>query len=303
MAGVAGRRYQGERDLERLADFVRQTRGAQGQEENPAVSDLAEQLSLSRVQDSARLWLDGEGQVVGYALVDSYDNLVCEWDAGRAAPGLPDALVKWGMAWMQARPGEPGEPRRLDAGCDGADGERIALLERHGFVQQMERSLRLRRVLALTIPAPALPAGFLIRPSRGAEEAEAWVRLHRAAFGTQYMTVEERLAMISGEGYDPELDLAAAAPGGELAAYCVCSINRGLGGRVGYTDPVATHPDYQRRGLARALLLHGLRLLQERGVEEAWMGTSSENVGMLHTAQGVGFEVQSERLWFWLEWE
>ncbi|MFO7683753.1 MAG: hypothetical protein R6X34_27300 [Chloroflexota bacterium] len=45
------------------------------------------------------------------------------------------------------------------------------------------------------------------------------------------------------------------------------------------------------RGLARALLLTGLRLLQERGLDTAVLGTSSDNEAMLGTARSVGFEV------------
>ncbi len=108
--------------------------------------------------------------------------------------------------------------------------------------------------------------------------------------------------MMSGTDYDPHLDLVMVGPDGRLAAYCMCQIfqeeNARTGRNEGYTDPVATHPEYQRRGLARALLLTGLRLLQERGVETALMGTSSENVKMQRAAEAVGFRVKSSTVWF-----
>ena len=59
-----------------------------------------------------------------------------------------------------------------------------------------------------------LPPGFTIRPAGGAAEAEAWVVLHRAAFGTERMELEERLAMLAEPEYDPQLDLVAVAPDG-----------------------------------------------------------------------------------------
>ena len=61
---------------------------------------------------------------------------------------------------------------------------------------------------------------------------------------------------------------------------------------------MATHPEYQGRGLAKALLLTGLRLLRERGLETALMGTSSENEKMQRAAEAVGFRVESTRVWF-----
>ena len=105
-----------------------------------------------------------------------------------------------------------------------------------------------------------------------------------------------------GTDYSPELDLVMAGLDGRLAAYRMCQIfreeNARTGRNEGYTDCVATHPGYQRRGLAKALLLTGLRLLQERGVETALMGTSSENVKMQRAAKAVGFRVESATVWF-----
>lgn len=116
------------------------------------------------------------------------------------------------------------------------------------------------------------------------------------------MTVEVRLAMMRVPGYDPELDLLAIAPDGRFAATCMCSIspeeNERSGRNEGYTDPIATHPDFQRRGLATALLLTGFGKLKEHGVGAAVLGTSSDNVAMQRAAQGVGFHVQFAKLWF-----
>ena len=102
--------------------------------------------------------------------------------------------------------------------------------------------------------------------------------------------------------YDSELDLLAIAPDGRFAATCMCSIsqeeNERTGRNEGYTDPVATHPDFQRRGLARALLLAGFLKLKQRGMDVAVLGTSNENMAMRQTAQAVGFRVQSTTLWF-----
>jgi mycothiol synthase len=84
--------------------------------------------------------------------------------------------------------------------------------------------------------------------------------------------------------------------------YFTCQIfreeNAKTGRNEGYTDPVATHPEYQGRGLAKALFLTGLRLLRERGMETAVMGTSSENEKMQRAAKAVGFRVESSTVWF-----
>jgi ribosomal protein S18 acetylase RimI-like enzyme len=102
--------------------------------------------------------------------------------------------------------------------------------------------------------------------------------------------------------YEPALDLVAVGPDGTLAAYVLCRISaeeNALTGRsLGYTDPVATHPDYQRLGLAKALLLVGCKKLRERGVETVALGTGSWNTGMRKAAESVGYRVISKKYFF-----
>jgi len=110
------------------------------------------------------------------------------------------------------------------------------------------------------------------------------------------MTTEKRLAIRNTSEYDPSLDLVAIAPDETVAANCICSVNET--NKVGNTDPIMTHPRFQRLGLARALLLAGLKLLKERGMISAHLGTSGNNVPMRKTAGSVGFRIESKTIWF-----
>lgn len=296
---MTNRVYAGAEDLRQMIDLLSEVRAPERIAGYPSPADLREMLCLPAIQANTRLWFE-KGRIAAFALVDSYNNLLFEYRQAQA--GLEAELVGWGVECVKRAPHEGEEPPTLDASCREEDAGRVALLERHGFVKQAVRSLHLTRPLGEPIPAPTLPAGFEIRALKGREEVEDWVRLHRAAFGTEHMTVEERLAMMSGPDYDPDLDLVMAGPDGRLAAYCMGQIfreeNAQTGRNEGYTDPVATDPDYQGRGLAKALLLTGLRLLRERGMDTAIMGTSSENEKMQRAAQAVGFWVESSTVWF-----
>jgi GNAT superfamily N-acetyltransferase len=66
----------------------------------------------------------------------------------------------------------------------------------------------------------------------------------------------------------------------------------------GFTDPVATHADFRRHGLARALLLSGCAYLKVRGATRARLGTNSGNAGMRAAAESAGYRVESRMLWF-----
>jgi ribosomal protein S18 acetylase RimI-like enzyme len=207
-----------------------------------------------------------------------------------------ETLATQMIAWAEDffRQEYRGQASTLSTSADENDPARIALLERHGFTRQGGLALQFERDLAEPIPPAEIPAGFSIR-SLSPDEEPAWVALHRAAFGTENMTLAYRQAMTQAPGYAPALDLVAAAADGSLAAYVFGSIsaeeNEQTGLNIGYTDPIGTHPDYQRRGLCRALLLECLRRLQERGMQAVRLGTGSWNSAMQHAAQSAGFRV------------
>lgn len=303
MTILTTRAYSGASDLQSMLDLLVAARSADRITDYPGIVDLRELLALIDVQGNTRLWLSGDNQVVGFALVDPYNNFLFEVDQQSAGPLIESQMVAWGVACIRrVAMQENSQTWTLDASCRDGDSQRIAMLERNGFVRQAVRSLHMTSSLDDPIPAPQVPTGFSIRPVAGEHEVHALVDLHRAAFGTKNMTIEERLAMMRALEYDPALDLLAVAPDGRLAAYCMCSIsqeeNRRSGRNEGSTDPVATHPDFQGQGLAKALLLTGLHRLKQRGIETAVLGTSSENVAMQRVAQAVGFRVKTTTLWF-----
>lgn len=302
MTAFASRPYAGAEDLQSMIDLLIAVRPAERITDYPSIIDLQEALGIPALQENTRLWVDAEGQLVGFAFVDLYHNLRFEIAPQAGGSRIESQIVAWGVECIQRAIHESGEAVTLDASCRDDNTARIALLKRHGFVRQEIRTLHMVRPLNEPIPAPQLPPGFGICHVAGEHEVEELVALHRAAFGTENMTVEERLSMMRVPEYDPELDLLAVTPDGRFAAYCLCSISREENARTGrnegYADTIATHPDFQRQGLAGALLLMGLRLLKERGMTTAVLGTSSKNVAMQQAARAVGFRLQSTTLWF-----
>ncbi len=293
--------YSSASGLQAMVDLLVAVRPAEHIAGYPSPADLRELMVLSAVQANTRLWFDGN-TLAGFALVDHYCNLLFEFTPQDWTSGIEAEIIAWGETCIHRAMQESGELLTLDASCREGNDERVSFLERHGFVRQEIRSLGLARPLDAPIPTPQLPAGFSMRHVAGEQEAEALAALCRAAHGSDNMTVEERLAMMRGPDYDAELDLLAVAPDGRLAASCMVLIsqeeNVRAGRNVGYTDPVVTHPDFQRRGLAKALILTGLRMLRQRGVDAAILGTRSDNIAMQRTAASVGFQITSSTLWF-----
>jgi GNAT superfamily N-acetyltransferase len=144
-----------------------------------------------------------------------------------------------------------------------------------------------------------------VRSSQGEVDAEQYATLHRAAFGTEWMTTEHRLELMREPGYDPDIDLVAVAPDGTWAAYVVGWWDTHLpapdGGRLGWTDPIGTHPDYRRLGLSRNLIARALRMLKAGGASYAAVGTLSSNTAMMSVLQGIGYREIQRFYWYSLK--
>jgi mycothiol synthase len=285
-------------DLIAMINLLQRLRPPERRDDYPAAVDLHEMLSQPELQILTRLWFDDSTLVV-FALVDAYNNLIWEIDPRY---DLETEVIDWGMNCLHSMriQGLTGASATLDANCLQEDTRRMEMLLRHGFAIQPGGSLHLRRSLEGEIPVPILPPGYSITNAAVLADAphlvERIITLHRAAFGTNHMTLQERKGIMSAPGYDPRLDLFILAGDTRLAGYCTCSYEAGIPS-VGYTDPIAVHPDFQRLGLGRALLCEGMRLLSAHGVQEARLGTSSSNTAMLALAQAVGFEVYETGLW------
>lgn len=296
-AQFTSRPYQHPADLEAILALV-QSRPAGHLLDFPGPADLREMLAVSSIQAMTRIWETDQAVFAGYALLnceDDFVGLTFEYAPEFSSSGIGDEMITW--AEEAYRREYHGQALEINTSANAAQTERAILLEKHGFRRETESALHFARSLKDPIPEPQIPDGFSIRPLELNEEP-AWVALHQAGFGTQNMTLEYRQVMSGAPGYDPALDLVAVAPDGSLAAYVFGAIypeeNALTGEKAGSTDPIATHPQYQRRGLSRALLLACMLRLRERGMEIARLGTSSENIAMQKTALSVGFQQTGE---------
>ncbi len=260
------------------------------------IPDFEELMLLESIRAVTRLWRQGE-TLHDFAFVDEFNNLWYETDRVNLTDLLEGEIVAWGVQCMEKRNAATGRADALDCLCSGDDLQRMAMLERNGFVRQNVRTLCYARSLDEPIAAHPLPPGFSIRSVEGEVEVESLVALHRAAFGTDNMTVEQRRAIMLAPQYDPALDFVIAAPDGDRCAFCICAIDV-ENERVGYTDPIGVNPRYQNKGLGKAVVSAGMQALKRRGVTRVELGTSSDNTAMQRLAETLGFVLVSDSLWF-----
>ena len=129
---------------------------------------------------------------------------------------------------------------------------------------------RVTRRLCLGHPPPVRspPAeGYSLRATRPDElqDRERIADLLNVAFGRTFHTAEEYGAFTrTAPSFAADLDLVAVAPDGSFASYVGIAYDGA--NRRGIVEPVCTHPDHRRNGLARALIREGLTRLEARGV-------------------------------------
>jgi ribosomal protein S18 acetylase RimI-like enzyme len=287
--------FRGDEDLEPMRLLI------EGLPRATTVVDFEETMMLQSVRARTRLW-EQNGRLVAFAFVDDFNNLRFEVAEraivdGRLSDQLQREIVDWGLQLLREANQRRGETNTLDTAFSATNQWQIAMIERQGFIRQKFRTLRYSRSLTGPIPPVPMPAGFSWRAVLGEGEVEALVALHRAAFGTDNMTVEGRLAIMKGAGYERPLDLLALGPQGQLAAFCICEVAPD-DPTLGYIDPIGTHPDFQRLGLARALVSTGMALLKEKGVKTAEFGTGRQNEAMQKLGEKSGFTCVAEKYWF-----
>jgi mycothiol synthase len=245
------------------------------------------------VEGNTQLWAEEGGRVVGIAVVFRPSWLLFVIHPQAMGSAVEAEVIAWGNEQALKFAGASDERIRLRCLAREDDAERMMMLERHGFTTDEGYTLRMARPLEQPIPAPQMPEGFAVRAFAGGPDAEDWRGLWNDTRAGRAMTRERCLAWRTTPERVPEQDSIAVALDGTFAAYCMCSINAEenaqTGHRDGWTDPIGTRQGFRRRGLARALVLTGLRGLKARGCGRALLGVASDNEPAIQLYESLGY--------------
>ncbi|HEY3904024.1 MAG TPA: GNAT family N-acetyltransferase [Streptosporangiaceae bacterium] len=109
---------------------------------------------------------------------------------------------------------------------------------------------------------PALPGGYQFR---NADEVgpQAAAQAHIDAWAPSTYTLEGYEGVAQTPAYRGDLHVLIEAPDGTMAASAIMWLDEV--NKTAEFEPVGTNPDYRRRGLGQALLLHGMHLARQAG--------------------------------------
>jgi predicted N-acetyltransferase YhbS len=233
--------------------------------------------------DHLRLWLEGS-RIVAWSWHEPPELETHVWTGDARADGDVFASIV-DTALAEANGSE------LAAFAADDDAGSIDVLRRRGF-ESGGRQLtqwHWRADAAGPRPGPlTLPDGYRIRGLHGPREFEARVALHRSAFPASRLTVAKYERLLTVPHYRFEDDLVVEAPDGSLAAFALAWYDEE--GQVGELEPVATHPDHQRRGLSRAVVTAAVGRLFERGARLVQVYSDRADAAPEALYPAVGFE-------------
>jgi predicted N-acetyltransferase YhbS len=129
------------------------------------------------------------------------------------------------------------------------------------------------------IPSPfpeiVLPEGFRVQSLAEENDLHKMHRVLHRGFNHAGEPPEDGLAgrkkMQSGPNFRADLTVVAVAPNGAFVSYAGMWYEKA--NCFGYVEPVATDPDYRRRGMGRAAVLDSIRRCGEQGATVAYVGS------------------------------
>lgn len=184
--------------------------------------------------------------------------------------------------------GKASDPVATD--CAGDDqAHRLRLVE-FGYSRGTHWGNITRRALDALAPVE-VPEGYAIRAATH-DDAEQLAAVHRGSFRSSWTADSYREFVMTKPGYDPAREIVVVAPDGRFAAFTVMwfdPVNR-----VGSFEPVGTHEEFHRRGLARALMIEGMHRMRAAGLQWAQVGHEADNPASTGLYRSLGFTTFQE---------
>jgi mycothiol synthase len=290
------RSYEGLQDLYAMLDLLSEGRRAENGTFYVHRGDLQWWLFYTYVppeiwQSRIHLWMEND-RLIGWALL-SLDDTDFDVYAEPHLRGDPreEEMLAWAVEQMS------GHDHIQTVWVAEDDTVRRCWMEENGFALENDHFMYFNHSLVGSLDGAPLPEGFHLRSSRGEEDARLRSVASYAAFRSSKPFEEywlRTLHFMQSPVYIPEHELFVVSPSGEIAAFCIIwtdELNK-----VGHFEPVGTHPDFQRMGLGKSLLMEGLRRLKSEGMNEADVCTNYDNLAAIRLYESVGFQKKKQLL-------
>jgi mycothiol synthase len=244
-------------------------------------------LRLRRPHPTTRhLLVSEDGDLVGYAQLE----LGTEWSAGQLVVSPSHRRKGVGTQLLRRLIMESSTPLRVWAMGDTPAARALALGV--GMVRQRELLIMERR-LDEKLPKPAIPPGVQIRTFVPGQDEQEWLHVNAAAFAShpeQALIDLDDLNDRMAESWFDARGFFVATKDGSMIGFHWTKQHQDQLGEV-YVLGIA--PWAARRGLGKALLLTGLRWLQQQGNSRVKLYVESDHQAAIELYLTYGFATAS----------
>ncbi|HEX2905975.1 MAG TPA: GNAT family N-acetyltransferase [Phototrophicaceae bacterium] len=223
--------------------------------------------------DMVHLWETEVGQLVGVVHPEGRGDAWLELHPDYRHLIEVD-MIAWAEQHLAVRT-DDGKQRRVEFFVQEYDSPRRRLLAQRGYEKTpWSGVMRRLRLGSQPLPKVVVADGYvmrLIRP-QDTHDAQGIADILNAAFNRTFHTGAEFATFAAcAPSFRADLQLVAEALAGSFAAHLGFTYDEA--NRRGIVEPVCTHPDHRRHGLARALMAEGLHRLQALGATAVYVGT------------------------------
>jgi len=244
-------------------------------------------LRLRRTHPTTRHVLVSEqDELVGYAQLESG----AEWSAGQLVVSPDHQRAGVGTQLLQRLIMESTSPLRIWAMGDTAAAQALAATA--GMARQREL-LIMRRGLDDELPEPAVPSGVQIRAFVSGQDEQEWLRVNAAAFASHpeqgLIDLADLKDRMAEPWFSPDGFFVATRQGAMIGFHWTKQHQDQLG--EVYVLGVA--PWASGQGLGKALLLTGLRWLQQQGCSRVKLYVEADHRAAIELYLTYGFTTAS----------
>lgn len=289
------RKYQGQADYHRIRAFLREIFLRNGRREWSWQAYRFDywrwhgtlNMGDGSVEEDVYLWETTDGRLAGVLNPEARGHAFLQVDPALRCAELEEEMILAAEQHL-VRPNRDGKPHLCVWAHDG-DRLREDILHRRGYARGEALEHQRRRSLSQPIADVPIAEGYRVRALGHADELPArshvsWKAFHPDEPDERYQGWYWYRNIQRAPLYRRQLDLVAVAPMGEFAAFCTVWYDDLT--RAGAFEPVGTHPEHQRRGLGKAVMVEGLRRLAQLGAEMACVGSYSPGAHALYASVG-----------------
>lgn len=290
---ITQRSFATEQDKYQMSALARQCFG-----NNLHVVDLPYRLSSWALDnpENVALWFDENQELVAWAVLQSpfwTIDYVCHPEN---EADLHREILVWADQRAQRVQNTPYARSAWFVMVFSGQHDRIRDLEQAGFACQSDvgedswsKVLMRRSAQAPINVYKPRTSGFTVRALAGEKEVSKYVDLHQSVFESKNMTLDWRMRTLQHPDYTPELDIVIEASDGNLAAFCICWLDKHS--MNGHVEPLGNHKDYRQYALGRVALSEGLHRLQALGAQNIYVETDNYRNTAFRLYESFDFQV------------